>query len=48
VNAFSECIVAGAAPPVPLADGIHLVQATAAVYRSAAERRIVQVNEVQN
>jgi hypothetical protein len=48
IDAFSESILAHSPPPVSLADGIHLVQATAAVYRSVAERRVVRTDEVEN
>lgn len=47
IDAFSRCIRDGSEPPVGLKDGRHSVAVTLAVYRAAAERRVVRVSEIE-
>ena len=46
IDTFSECILADKEPPVRLEDGRHSVAVTLAIYRAAAERRTVTVEEI--
>jgi predicted dehydrogenase len=45
IEAFSRCILEGREPPVTLADGLHSVRVTEAIYRAVRERRVVRVDE---
>ncbi len=45
IEAFSRCIMEDTAPPVTLDDGRHSVAVTLAIYKSVAEKRVIQVED---
>ncbi len=45
ITIFSDCILQDQAPPTNFADGRHSVRLVDAIYKSVAEKRVVQVEE---